>query len=70
MYRRKTTGEQWKCKALGNYIGPAEPMSTTVPTEEAQLTFEKGRQEGRERGKEAGRQEGRKKDVTQAGHVW
>ena len=47
---------------IGNYIGLAEAVSTTVPTEEAQLTSEKGR----ERGKEGGRKEG----ITQAGHVW
>ena len=40
---------------IGNYIGLAEPVSSTVPTEEAQLTFEKGR----ERGKKEERKEGR-----------
>ena len=39
---------------IGNYIGLAEPVSSTVPTEEAQLTFEKGR----EREKKEGRKEG------------
>ena len=32
---------------IGNYISLAEPVSSTVPTEEAQLTFEKGRERGK-----------------------
>ena len=43
----------------GNYIGLAEPVSTTVPTGEAQLTFEKGRERGRKGGREGERKEGR-----------
>ena len=50
----------------GNYIGLAEPVSTTVPTGEAELAFEKGR----ERGRKGGREGGRKVGITQAGHVW
>ena len=39
---------------IGNYISLAEPVSSTVPTEEAQLTFEKGRERGKE-GRKVGR---------------
>ena len=38
---------------IGNYISLAEPVSSTVPTEEAQLTFEKGRERGWREGRQA-----------------
>ena len=45
---------------IGNYVGLAEAVSTTVPTEEAQLTSEKGRERGKEGGRKGmcGKREG------------